>query len=673
MLKINKLKIDIIDENGEKWGNSFVFPEKLVAFIGENTIGKSTIINSIYYSLGMEELLGYRDSRALKPVLRDKIVVNKGKKEPEKEVKVKDSFVFLEIENIKKEKITLRRSIKSSENISEGMISVYYGSLEEINILNKKDYFLKKGSATSEYGFYQFLENFLELSLPQVLSYDENKKIKLYLQNIFSAFFIEQVGGWSDLLETIPTYYKIIHPKRRVIEFILGLEYHNIILKKAELSAKKKDNIEKLKEIFNKIKISERKSFISIEGLNKNYKEYDIKNIKLYMRSNDNEILPLTEYLNKLNHKLNSIKSSNYFNNSSENDVDELREKIEKIQDKLIINQKIERNLQEELLNLNYQKESLMKEINEISKEIKNFKDIEKLNKLGSEQGIEIKKCPYCNNELSETLYPTSIQIMSIEENIKYLEEKEKIVTLAQDINSKKIENENERLRYLKKEMVELFKQLNILNNDLPKIAIQKDLFNQEIYISRELEYLIELKKELNEDFNELNQIIKEIKACDDELEKLPEDNFTEKDKEILKKFEKTIIENLKLLEITANNFEHIKISKETYFPEIQNFNIKLHISASDFIRLEWSYYISLVENSIFNKNILIFDEPAQQNVDIKSIKKLFEILNSLDKTQAIVSYAVSKENEKEMVEFFNKNGISYILINESSIKKLDN
>lgn len=669
MLKIKKLKISIIDENEERWGNYFCFPEKLVAIIGENTVGKSTIVNSIYYALGMEELLGYKNSKALKPVLKDKIVVNKGKNEVEKEISIKESSVFLEIENIKGKKVTLKRAMKSSTSISDKIISVYFSELETINTYNKKDYFLDKNSAISEHGFYKFLEEFLDLKLPMVLSYD-NKKIKLYLQNIFSAFFIEQIGGWSDLLETIPGYYGIIHPKRRTLEFILGLDYYKILVKKAELSTKKKKEIEELAKKYALTKALEKKYFLSIDNLTENYKEYDTNKIKIYVQKNNNELISIKQHLNELKNKMEKLNSLNKLKQTSNQKIDEYIDEIEKIQNDLIINQMFTKQSQEELFTLNYQEKSTTSEKDKIIKEIENLKDIEKLNKLGSEQKIELENCPYCNSKLSESLYPLSFQVMTVEENLKYLEEKNKLLILTLNIISEKIDVEKRKLTVLEKEREKLFDKLKVLNSNLPEIALQKALYREEILLEEEIKLLTNTQLELTENLKEMEYIVKKIKTYDEELEEFPKDNFTVKDKEKLNIFYQDIVKNLKLLEITTNNFQQIKLSAETYFPTIENFNIKLHISASDFIRLEWSYYISLVENSIFKKNILLFDEPAQQNIDIKSIKKLFNILNNMSDTQSIISYAVSKESEKEMIEFFNKNKIEYILINNASIVK---
>lgn len=667
MFIIKKLKIDIIDENNKSWGRELEFEEGLNVIIGKNDIGKSTMINSIYYVLGMEELLGYRDSKALKPVLRSFIVTNKGKGD-ENKIKVKESFIFLEIENLKGEVITLRRTAKSLK-ISEKLITVYFGELNNISSLKSNDYFLYKDSTISSQGFYNYFENFLDLNLPLVNSYDEKKsKVKLYIQNIFSAFFVEQVSGWSDLMANIPTYYKIIHPKRRTIEYILKLDYYKILMQKNEYMLEKKKLLNNFSEIFFKINSIIRNTFIVIEGLEKDYSKFDKKNIKLFIQKNNNTITTLVEYLDKKNKELNELKNFGEFSEDSNDIVAELQEKIEGIQSALIINQKFYRDLQEELSTLESQNKYLNKERNNIELEIRNFKDIEKLKKLGSKREINFEECPYCNRKLPETLYSPSLKIMSTKESIKYLQEKEKMFTMALDINTNSIEKIKLKIENVEKDMKYLFKELNILNKDLPRISLQKDLINKEIHINNELELLKESKIELNESFIELEKIAFLIKKYDKKLDELPKDNFSEKDKETLNKFEKDFLEIFNLLKDSKSNSEEIEISKETYLPEVRNFNVKLHISASDFIRLQWAYYISLIKNSFFYKNILIFDEPAQQNIEIESIKKLFNILNLLPKVQTIVSYAIDDSLVESVINFFEKEKIKYFHIKGASI-----
>ena len=70
MLKINRLRIIVNTESG-KFGFDERF-EKQLNFIAshKNTRGKSSCIEAIYYCLGLEELIGGKNEKALKPVFR---------------------------------------------------------------------------------------------------------------------------------------------------------------------------------------------------------------------------------------------------------------------------------------------------------------------------------------------------------------------------------------------------------------------------------------------------------------------------------------------------------------------------------------------------------------------------------------------------------------------------
>ena len=62
----------------------------------------------------------------------------------------------------------------------------------------------------------------IHIYLPLVRTSDGSER-KLYLQIIFSAMFIEQKHGWSDILSGMPVF-GIRESKKRVVEYILGLD-----------------------------------------------------------------------------------------------------------------------------------------------------------------------------------------------------------------------------------------------------------------------------------------------------------------------------------------------------------------------------------------------------------------------------------------------------------------
>jgi hypothetical protein len=70
--------------------------------------------------------------------------------------------------------------------------------------------------------------------------------------------------------------------------------------------------------------------------------------------------------------------------------------------------------------------------------------------------------------------------------------------------------------------------------------------------------------------------------------------------------------------------------------------DIKSDSSASDFVRLIWSYLISLYTTSKKSNGnhpgFLIFDEPAQHSMSVKSVNEMLKTLQSTNGLQSIVA-----------------------------------
>lgn len=220
MLKINRLRVEINTMRGlygidESFGDGLNFIASR-----ENTCGKSSILDAIYYCLGFEQILGGAGgigSKVLTSTFKTSIEDNG---EPQT---VTESGAYLEISN-GTETRTIYRNIKS-ESKDNHLVTVFYGSYDSISRPEtlSEDYYVNiQNSATSGRGFHTFLEDFLHMELPLVRTSDGNER-KLYLQVIFAAMFIEQKHGWSDILSGMPVF-GIRESKKRIVEFVLGLD-----------------------------------------------------------------------------------------------------------------------------------------------------------------------------------------------------------------------------------------------------------------------------------------------------------------------------------------------------------------------------------------------------------------------------------------------------------------
>ena len=144
-----------------------------------NTSGKSSVLSAIMYGLGMEEIIGGRGSKVLSAAFNNKI-----KDTNDKIYNVLKASVYLEISN-QNETVTILRTVKDLPR-NDNLVTVIFGNYEDRYNPKVKtiDYFVHDAnSAKGRLGFFRFLEDFLGLTLPNVLGYDGKEK-KLYIQNI---------------------------------------------------------------------------------------------------------------------------------------------------------------------------------------------------------------------------------------------------------------------------------------------------------------------------------------------------------------------------------------------------------------------------------------------------------------------------------------------------------
>ena len=216
-LQLIELTITVNTIQNKVFSAKIPFKTGLNVIRADNTSGKSTCVNAIAYALGLESILGPLKNKPFPKSLYETINDSKIKGSS---YNVTHSFVELKIQNEKNEIATIKRLIKDQNNI---ITVLENGSLQ--------DYFLKSygnlGSSKSEYGFHNWLENFMGWNLPFV-PHLNGEKIKLYLEAIFPLFFIEQKRGWSEIQANVPVNYGIKNVKKTAIEYVLDISNFEI-------------------------------------------------------------------------------------------------------------------------------------------------------------------------------------------------------------------------------------------------------------------------------------------------------------------------------------------------------------------------------------------------------------------------------------------------------------
>lgn len=318
---------------------------------------------------------------------------------------VLESEAWLEISN-GTDTVTIKRAAEMA-NRNENLITVYHSNMDmahDPKTFVEDMYVHSPHSTTSSKGFHKFLESFIGLDLPTVPSND-GSEYKLYMQLLFSGLFIEQKRGWADLFSAMPVL-GIKDSKKRVIEFLLGLDTLGNEKKRASLKATESEINYQWSSLVREIlalcnhenckahNISSKPCILDDDAIAK---------ICITVIKHDNPLLQ--DELNELETRLLQLnqKTPKVVENfdelqteleTTEAAISSLSNELSNNRQSLVIENDVIRKLEANLLT--------------ISIDLQNNKDAQKLKRMGSDLDVAsfTGRCPVCGQELHDSLLP---------------------------------------------------------------------------------------------------------------------------------------------------------------------------------------------------------------------------------------------------------------------------
>jgi len=668
MLKIDRLKITIRTAE-QDFGFDHTFMQG-INFIAsdDNTCGKSSVIEGIYYALGFEEIIGGRGEKVLTSAYKNSIEYNS------KTFNTLESEVYLEVHN-GTDIITLYRTAKM-ENRDSRLVTVFYGCLADLETgsVDYDDMYVHMpNSAIREKGFHTFLERYLGLELPYVNNYSDSES-KLYLQLLFSSMFIEQKRGWADIFSGMPNL-GIKEAKQRTVEYILNLDTIENEKTKIRLTDEKNEIEKSWNNIVQALIADSRSAQCIISGFPSSPRilEEAVRGKVSIEYINRQEINSYISNLRDELSRLSSLKPKIVDNfDELQVELDETEKQIDLISNKV---NEARRKLSMEDASI----KSLRESLDTIKIDIANNKDAARLKNLGADIGSEIIKgiCPVCNQAISDTLLPLAneFHIMSIDENIKHLVAQKEMFEFALNGHSKAKEELKNSISYFEASLFTLRRLALSLRSDL--YAVDEELSESIVYkklkLANEIQELEKFKNTVDNSLEKLTELSKRWKKYLDQKEQLPKEKFTLEDKKKLSSFESNFKNDLRTYGYkSVSNIDDISISRDTYLPVINNFDMKFDSSASDNIRAIWAFTMALLQTSNTHlgnhPGILIFDEPDQHSIVISNMKAFFKgIIDVEGWKQVIIGITIKDTDTRIAIESLDAKSYNMIKINEKA------
>jgi hypothetical protein len=300
--------------------------------------------------------------------------------------------------------------------------------------------------------------------------------------------------------------------------------------------------------------------------------------------------------------------------------------------------------------------EAIEERLTALREDLKRNQDVKRLRDLGSVATLTITSgaCPTCHQPVSDSLLAQneSPPPMSLEDNIRFIQEQIQTFS-AMELHARRV------LRAKKQQVLAMQNRANELRE---KIRAQKGTLisdarlpslaavQERVGLDSRIRELRKLEEAFEGCLDRLGELAAEWRVVQDKLRHFEKEDLSQSDKVKLEKLERCMIEQLHQYRLSSINPNELKISRETYRPTHDGFDLVFNLSASDNIRLIWSYLYGLLELSreaeINHLGLLVLDEPRQQQTDRVSFAEFAARASSAGGYGQQVIFATSEEEE---------------------------
>lgn len=670
-MKYNRVRLDAHLLNGKHAVTNIVFKDGCNLILTDsNTQGKSSVINALAVGLGFDDLVKSNVSA----LVNDSIKVN-GQDEA-----ITSADIFLEIQNEKGEFLSIKREVKP--DVSKGVL-VKRAQLSEWNHDELEEYYLGSGSYTDTKGFHRLLSEFIGFPEIQVISQDDGA-MRLYLEYIFSAIFIEQKRGWADIMSNAP-YYRVRDPKKSTVSEILGMDYiknnlqrNALKLETDRLKASYESNLETLRQYING-------RHFSLKGMPDLSSE--VWNPRVYRSYEGQEDVSLDALIVGKKDELSGKQEP--LDSVSENP--ELEKKVFEVSENITALISNKNELDNTISSLDGSIRRYEQRMIVLESDLEKNKEEQKIRKLFSRDPWSTKaQCPVCEQPIDESLLSQvrSFPTMSIDDNVKYINEQKSLLQDVLSVEKERQYNANIESQRISSEIKDLMRQISEFQRSLSgMIPSELMAYAREVArLEQEIDDLGELSIYSQNMFEKMKEIFDRYQLRNKTLNGLKSD-LSDSDKGLLRKFQAAFRKYLEKLGYNSYEIGAIFIDEATFLPRVtvnsldqkKRMRADFGSSASDWIRIITAYtlalHISRGNSSKSNHpNISVFDEPAQQNMDKADHLELYPLVAEVcDAGGQVIIAATDKDHTVRLkAEALGMNiidfGSNYVLAEEADV-----
>ena len=612
-----------------------------------NSWGKSTLLQSIVYALGLEGSLSASRRVPLGPAMTQAVETTRGRGS------VIESYVTLTVANDRGRYLRVRRWAQSLE-ISPNLVQVLAADSEAgLNAARRQDMFVREGGATSsEVGFHRLLEEFLGWSLPLVPGYS-GENIRLYLEVVFPLFYVEQKFGWSGVAPRTPTHYRIRDPLQRSVEYVLGLSTLDLIRAREALKEEEAtigaewtaavgrlsgvasaENLRLILPDVRPVGTGQRQAAVLEASTGEQWTPLNIAEASWRERllAIGDQVLPAGERTGR-----NRV------------DLATAEAQVRKLG-------AIVRDLREQLSVSGADQDALAARMAGVEEDKRRLTDIQRIRRLGGELDLPLiteGRCPTCQQDL-DGRDVASGTVSSIEENISLLDAERVTLRAMQDAALERSARLEESVHAAEADLGAARDQVRLLRDELvgPSNAPSLSQVQERLTLESRLRgaaAVQDTSAAVEYELDELSIRLDDVRA---RRATLGEATVSSSDAATMAAFRNSFQQQIASYGLRSVPPSEVTIDDRTLLPVNDgfelSFDLALGFSASDTIRTKWAYHTALFETASTQERgrhlgLVALDEPRQQETDHRSLAAFLARLNG-DRDLGQVLYATSEE-----------------------------
>ncbi len=639
MLRIRHLLITVNTNNGQ-FGTQQDFADGLNVVRAENYAGKSILLQSIIYALGLEGMLAPTHDVPLPHAVTDYLDHAGGRSN------VIDAMVSLEVENGAGGFLTIQRSIAGERH--RHLVTVYEGRAitHKEALESRRDYFVREAyAAVSERGFHRRLAEFLGWTIPVAPRFNDTD-CPLYLETIFPLLYVEQKLGWGRIPARYPTWLGIRDVGRRTVEFLLGLDAYAIAVERTAVENK----IAQVRAEWTTLRTQTGKAASASGGLLNGVPPDPISAwppevLPQILMSRASDWIPLPTYLARLRERLQALSESEIPGAGA--DQSRLRVELTQAQSVLAEREQTVTALVEKLESDSSEAQALSQRIEAIEDDLRKYKDVRRIRTLGSSDEPDSEKgvCPTCHQELGDSLLVTGQKTipMSVEQNVTFYEEQLQLFNAILDNARRSIQGSQIQLQSEREEVESLRERVKSLRETLvsPSGVPSIEIVTERIRLEQRIANLEVTLSNFEDSLAEFAQLAGDWKDVQARRARLPKGALSVADENKINAFQEIFRQQLLQYKMGSVDPRELKISRDNYSPELGELNLRADVAGSDLIRLQWAYLLGLLELGLSmptnHPGLLIMDEPQQQSVEEGAFLSMLEYAANFKKAQIII------------------------------------